>query len=250
MKQSCGSWLALLAVAAYTGLPAVAADKEGPAGAPAVAADNAPQFVTILLFNGRNLDGLHAFLEDPTADPAKTFKVADGVLHISGTPRGYVRTELPYADYKLHLEFRFPSGKANSGVLLHMVNRDEIWAKGFEANLPTDHVGDINFFWDARSHEESMGRTATGSSTGRLARATPQSQEKPLGEWNSYDIVAAGDTLTLILNGVEVNHMTGVTPSAGAIGLQSEIAAVDFRNVTLTPLAPAVNLHTPMPARR
>src|ERR1700748_334390 len=186
MKLSHGSWLPLLAVAAYTGLPAVAATKDGPGGPPPWPADNAPQFGTIPLFNGRNLDSLHIFLEDPAADPAKTFKVEDGILHVSGSPRGYVRTQLPYSDYKLHLEFRFPNGKANSGVLLHMVNRDEIWAKGFEANLPTDHVGDINFFWDARSNEESMGRTATGFSTGRLLRATPQSQEKPLGEWNAY----------------------------------------------------------------
>jgi len=233
------------------------------AGAAARAADNgnannamvnrssaAAQFGSIQLFNGRNLDGLHAFLEDAAADPANTFRVEDGILHVTGTPRGYVRTEIPFADYKLHLEFRFPSGKANSGVLLHMVNRDEIWAKGFEANLPTDHVGDINFFWDARSNEELLGRSTTGLSTGRLPRSTPRSQEKPLGEWNTFDIVAAGDTLTLTLNGVEVNHMTGVVPSAGSIGLQSEIAAVDFRNVILTPLPPAVDLHAPMPPRK
>jgi hypothetical protein len=239
--------LCLAAVAYASLLPAVAADTGNGAAAPAAATSNDPQFGTIQVFNGRNLDGLHVFLEDPSADPAKTFRVEDGVLHVSGKPRGYARTLLPYADYKLHVEFRYPNGNANSGVLIHMVNRDEIWAKGFEVNLPTDHVGDVNVFWDARMNEESMGRTAKGMATGRLPRSTPQSQEKPLGEWNTLDIVADGDTITVTLNGVQVNHMTGVKPSAGTIGLQSEIGAVDFRNVTLTPLPPEVNLHTPMP---
>jgi hypothetical protein len=243
MKLSHPLWLPLIAVTCAW-LPAVAAD--GGSAEP-VAATNAPQFGTIQLFNGRNLDGLHLFLEDPSADPAKTFSVSDGILHITGKPRGYARTLLPYSDYTLHVEWRFPNGAANSGVLLHMVNRDEIWAKGYEAQLLSGRAGDINIFWDARSNEESLGRMPKGMSTGRLPRPAKDSPEKPLGEWNTFDIVAAGDTLTLTVNGVLVNRMTGLRPEAGTIGLQSEAGAVDFRNVTLTPLPPAVNLHTPMP---
>jgi type 1 glutamine amidotransferase len=207
-----------------------------------------PQFGTIRLFNGRNLDGLKVFLEDPSSDPARTFKVEDGILHVSGTPRGYVRTLVPYADYTLHVEWRFPSGKANSGVLLHMVNRDEIWQKGFEAQLQSGRAGDINVFWDARGREETVNPSSKGGShpTGRVQRPAAQSAEKPLGEWNTFDIVAAGDTLTLTVNGVQVNRMSGVLPSAGTIGLQSEDGPVDFRNVTLTPLRPATALSSPI----
>jgi hypothetical protein len=41
--------------------------------------------------------------------------------------------------------------------------------------------------------------------------------------------------------------MTGVIPSGGMIGLQSEGSAIEFRNITLTPLPPAKDLHAPMP---
>jgi hypothetical protein len=198
---------------------------------------NDSQFGTIQLFNSRNLDGLQIFLEDPSADPTKTFKFEDGILHISGTPKGYIRTQTAYADYALHVEWRFPNGKANSGVLLHMVNRDEVWAKGFEAQLLSGRAGDINVFWDARGKEETVNPNSTGGPhpTGRLSRPAAESVEKPLGEWNTFDIIAAGDTLTLTVNGNQVNRMTGVRPSAGTIGLQSEDGPVDFRNVTLTP---------------
>ncbi len=208
---------------------------------------NTPQFGTIQLFNGRNFDGLQFFLDDPAADPAKTWQIRDGILHGTGTPLGYVRTRLAYADYTLHVEWRWASAQGgNSGVLLHIVNPDEVWPKSFEANMLTGRAGDFASFWDARGREEGLGRIPGRYSTGRLARTAAQSVEKPIGEWNSYDIVAAGDAITLRVNGVEVNHMTGVSPAAGMIGLQSEGAPVDFRNVTLTPLPPGKDMQTPL----
>jgi len=41
--------------------------------------------------------------------------------------------------------------------------------------------------------------------------------------------------------------MTGVRPAAGMIGLQAEGTAIDFRNITLTPLPPAKDMVAPMP---
>jgi hypothetical protein len=217
------------------------------AGTPALAAAVDPPPVTLQLFNGRNLDGLEAYTEKPSAESATTWTVVNGVLVCSGSPRGYLRTRMASADYRLHVEWRWPAGvtKGNSGVILHIVNRDEIWPKAFEANLAAGHAGDINNFVDARSKEEVLGRTPTGFSTGRVTRPAAASAEKPPGEWNTFDIIAAGATLTLIVNGVEVNRVTEVTPSAGMIGLQSEGSAVEFRNLTLTPLPPAKDMHVP-----
>lgn len=216
-----------------------------PVAPPAFA--NVPQFNTIQLFNGRNLDGLQVFLADPAADPAKTFMVKDGLLHATGTPLGYIRTQMAYADYKLHVEWRWTNGGGNSGVVMHIVNRDEIWPKGFEVNMLAGQAGSFALFWDTRSKEESVGRIANRFSTGRLARHGAEPVEKPLGEWNAMDIIAAGDTITVTVNGIEVNRMTSVQPSAGMIALQSEGAAVEFRNWTLTPLPPAKDLVTQVP---
>ncbi len=226
------------------------ADSQGATPPVAPAPSNAPQFGTIQLFNGRNLDGLQVFLADPTADPAKTWTVKDGILHATGIPHGYIRTQMAYADYKLHVEWRWPGTAGNSGVVMHVVNRDEIWPKGFEVNMLAGQAGNFAVFWDARSKDESVGRIPDRFSTGRLARRAPESIEKPLGEWNAFDIVAAGDTITVMVNGVEVNKMTGVTPSAGMIALQSEGVAIEFRNWTLTPLSAQKDLVTPVPAGR
>jgi hypothetical protein len=198
------------------------------------------------LFNGRDFSGLQVFIEDQKTPVADAWKIEDGVLRATGLGRGYVRTVMPYADYKLTLEWRWPKGRGNSGILIHIVNQDIIWPKGIELQLLSEHAGDFTFFVDARAKEEHVSRNPKGVSTGRLNRPGP-SAEKPLGEWNTFEVVSAGDTVTLIVNGTEVNKLTGVLPSAGMIGLQSEGSAIDFRNITLTPLPPAKDLNAPMP---
>ena len=248
-----GIGCALLMGAMWQDAFAGAAGAAGP-GAPRPAPGppplaNAAQFDTIQLFNGRNLDGLQVFLDDPSADPSATWSAGGGILRATGKPSGYVRTQIAYADYRLHVEWRWPMAAGNSGVVMHIVNRDEVWPKGFEVNMLGGRAGDFASFWDARGREENVGRIANRYSTGRLERRGPASLEKPVGEWNAFDIVAAGDTITVTLNGTEVNRMTGVTPAAGMIGLQSEGTPVEFRNFTLTPLAPAKDLKTLVPAQ-
>ncbi|MEO5961262.1 MAG: DUF1080 domain-containing protein [Opitutaceae bacterium] len=201
---------------------------------------------TVSLFNGRNFDGLHVFVENPATDPPAAWKIEDGMLRCLGVGRGYVRTVHAYADYTLRFEFRWPKIAGNSGLMLHLVGPDLIWPKSIEAQVQTNRAGDFASFSDARSKEEIVSRNPRGVSTGRLPRPGP-STEKPLGEWNTYEIVAAGDTVTLFVNGTQVNRMTGVTPSGGMIGFQAEGTPIDFRNITLTPLPPAKDLNAPMP---
>lgn len=198
------------------------------------------------LFNGENLAGLYAYSGVASVEPGEMWQVRDGILHATGVGKGYIRTESPYADYSLHVEWRWPTEPGNSGVLINLVNGDALWPKGFECQLASGRAGEFASFDDARSKEEIVSRNPNGVSTGRLLLRVP-SAEKPIGEWNAYDIVVAGDTITLSVNGVEVNRMTGVAPSAGMIGLQAEGTPIDFRNITLTPLPPAKDLHAPMP---
>ncbi|MEO5959019.1 MAG: family 16 glycoside hydrolase [Opitutaceae bacterium] len=73
--------------------------------------------------------------------------------------------------------------------------------------------------------------------------------EKPQGEWNVFEIVVAGDTITSTVNGQFIQRMTGVLPSGGTIGFQSEGIPIDFRRIVLTPLPAAKNLNAAMSAR-
>lgn len=190
----------------------------------------------VRLFNGVDLKGWHVVLDDPTIKEGAAWNVDDGVLRATAVGKGYIRTEVPYADYKFHVEWRWPKGPGNSGVVLHIVGGDRVWPKGFEAQLKGDHAGDIVMFADARGTRAAAGETPGEAKTVRLERIGP-SRENPVGEWNSYDIVASGDTITLSVNGEEVNHMADAVPNAGYIALQTEGTPIEFRNITLTPLS-------------
>jgi hypothetical protein len=62
------------------------------------------------------------------------------------------------------------------------------------------------------------------------------SNEKPLGEWNSYRIVLDGGKLEMWVNGELQNSATDVQLLPGRIALQSEGAHIEFRNIRLKPL--------------
>jgi len=164
---------------------------------------------TIELFDGKSFDGLKVYFEDESVNVADVWTVGDGMLRATGVSNGYIRTEMPYADYRLRLEWRWPKGPGNSGVVLHLVNGDILWPKGFECQLASGRSGDFASFVDARSREEIVSPNPTGISTGRLLQEGP-SAEKPLGESNTLEVVAQGDTLTVWVNGTQVNRMTGV----------------------------------------
>lgn len=200
------------------------------------------------LFNGKDFDGLQLYAEKGPADATASWKVEDGMLRCVGSGKGYARTTNAYADYHLRLEWRWPAKPGNSGVMVNLVGPDTLWPKCVECQLANGRAGDFAFFSDARGKEEIVSRNPSGVSTGRLSRrAAASAVETPAGEWNTYDITVAGDTITLVINGVEVNRMTGVVPGAGMIAFQAEGAPIDFRNIVLTPLPAAKDLNAPMP---
>ena len=58
----------------------------------------------IMLFNGKDLTGWKPFASNSNADPTIVWSVSDGMIHCSGQPAGYMRTEKDYANYLLHVE--------------------------------------------------------------------------------------------------------------------------------------------------
>ena len=59
--------------------------------------------------------------------------------------------------------------------------------------------------------------------------------EKPAGQWNTYEIAADGDTVTLTINGTLVNRATGCEVVPGKIVLTAEGSEIHFRHVRLVP---------------
>ena len=67
----------------------------------------------------------------------------------------------------------------------------------------------------------------------------PRDVEKPVGEWNTLEVVCAGRFVRVILNGTVVNEGGDAVPRSGKILLQSEFAEVFYRNIELRPVAGA-----------
>jgi hypothetical protein len=63
---------------------------------------------------------------------------------------------------------------------------------------------------------------------------TPQvAADKPVGEWNRFEITLRGDVLTVLLNGqivIENARLPGV-PADGPIGLQHHGDPIEFANI-------------------
>lgn len=60
--------------------------------------------------------------------------------------------------------------------------------------------------------------------------------ESPFGEWTRMEVIAKGDTLEYLVNGVLVNRAFEVKPSQGRIQLQTEAAEMFVRRYELHPL--------------
>ena len=183
----------------------------------------------IRLFNGKDLSNWVFFLKDPSVDPATVFTVTDGVIHIKGDPFGYMRTRDSYSEYKLHLEYRWPVEASNSGVFIHSVPPDTIWLKTFECQLKAGNAGDFVCMKGATMNEKKGNSIV-------VAKKAPSS-EKPVGEWNTVEVICKSDTIEVYVNGVMQNKGTGLSHTKGNICLQSEGKDIEFKNVYLTRLA-------------
>lgn len=181
----------------------------------------------VQLFNGKDLSNWEFYLKNPATDPAAVFTVQNGVIHISGNPFGYMRTKETYSDYKLHVEWRWPSEATNSGVFVHAVKPDSIWIKCFECQLKAGSAGDFVCMSGAEMDER---KDKTNKSVKKIA----ESSEKPTGEWNTMEVMCKGNTLEVVVNGVVQNKGTKLNVTKGSICLQSEGKDVEFRNVFLT----------------
>lgn len=206
------------------------------------------------LFNGKNLDGFYTYLESQgkNQDPDRVFQVRDGMIHVSGTEFGYFATEAEYENYRLTVEFKWGEkthpprqGKArDSGILYHFVGPDKVWPKSIEFQIIEGGTGDV-ILVDGASltvggvtrSQGRFDRFGKGPWEDVVGYRDPANEvEKPHGEWNLLELVAAGDTVKYYVNGKLVNEGSGANPARGKILFQSEGAELFYRRIELEPL--------------
>jgi hypothetical protein len=196
---------------------------------PALAQEPKP----VQLFNGKDLTGWMTHFRDQGVKMEEVWSVKEGgVLHCKGKPVGYIRTEKDYTSFKLRLEWRgMPDKPGNSGVLLRLQEPDKVWPKSIEAQLHSKNAGDI---WNIDNFPMKV---AADRTEGRRTKKMHETNEKPLGEWNLYEITLDDKgNLELKVNGLVQNTATECQVIPGKIALQSEGAEIEFRNIELTPI--------------
>ena len=150
-------------------------------------------------------------------------------MRCEGKPAGYIYTEDKFTNFELTLEWRFDAkaGAGNSGVLLRVQEPHKVWPRSIEAQLHSRNAGDI---WniDAFNMVANTNRT-----NGRRTMKALPTNEKSLGEWNKYRIRLHGGQLTLEVNGEVQNTASWCEELSGPIGLQSEGAVIEFRNIRI-----------------
>jgi hypothetical protein len=188
----------------------------------------------IMLWNGKDFTGWKLFLPDENADVNTVWSIQNDVIHCEGVPMGYMRTEADYADYYLHVEWRWPGETGNSGVLLHASLPDKVWPKCIECQLWATHAGDTVAMEGTTWKEYA--RKSKRIEHNIIVSKLKECSEKEPGRWNTYEIICKDDWMVVLVNGVLQNVVSGASVTSGQIGLQSEGAPIEFRNIYLEPL--------------
>ncbi len=184
------------------------------------------------------LAGWKFYCEDPAVKCGDVWQIKDGVLICRGTPKGYIYTDKDYRDFVLRLEWRWPADAqpGSGGVLVRMTGPHKIWPRSLEAQINAGQAGD---FWglDGYHLEGPVDRSKSlkHEQFGELINVARTSDvEKPAGEWNSYEIAAQGEEVTLKINGKVVNQARRCDVQPGKICLTSEGDRIEFRKVELS----------------
>jgi len=184
--------------------------------APSLVRTAAPKWGTpVALFNGKDLTGW-------TARGQNKWNVANGILSNGGGGANLV-SDAKFDDFKLHVEFRYPSG-SNSGIYLR--GRYEMQVLDDAGGAPGDVHGHMSIY---------------------SRKAPDKNASKPAGEWQTAQITLVGNCVTAVLNGTKVHdnaRITGITGGAldaketepGPLMIQGDHEKVWFRKVVVTPI--------------
>jgi hypothetical protein len=189
------------------------------------------------LFNGKDFSGW-TFFERGDTDPMQTWSISDGMVHCTGRPTGYMRTEKMYRDFKVTAEWRFPTNvvrAVNTGVCVFMQDRDadaptnQVWPHCVECQGMHGHMGDF-WIWSGMKINEPFDMGKNG------IKMLQPSNESPVGEWTTFQCICRSNSVEIVVNGKSMNKITGGDVSSGYIGIQSEGGPFDLRKVTIEPL--------------
>ncbi len=215
------------------------------------------------LFNGKDLSGWKV----PDGDNGH-WSVIDGVIDYDArseaTGSKDLLSEKDYLDFILHVEWRF-KGYGDHLFPLPTILPDGSYLKDTNGNtleplgpnsdsgILLKGAGQTNLWcWSVGSGEIWSVRNDMDLPADVRAAAVPvENADKPVGQWNAFDIVVKGDRITVLNNGITVindalfpgldtkgpigfQHHGGINPETGK--LQGASSLVQFRNIWIQEL--------------
>jgi hypothetical protein len=201
------------------------------------------------LFNGKDFTGWVYGRRANGAEnkTGKGYQIENGVLYSTKEDGGNLYTEKEYANFVFRFEFRL-TPNANNGI-------------GIRAPLEGDaaYVGmEIQVLDDGGSMYTKL---EPGQYHGSIYKVVPAKRgfQKPVGEWNTEEIVANGRRITITLNGTTIvdanldevkdeavlkehrdltkpEGSRGIANTKGHIGFLGHGAHVEFRNIRIKEL--------------
>ncbi len=163
-----------------------------------------------VLFDGSNLNNW-------TAIGNANWRLYDGSVQAE-IGAGYLISKKSYKDFQIKAEF-WADEEANSGIFIRLSDPKSVTAdNSYEANI-----------FDKRP-DPSYGTGAIVN----VSKIDPM--PKAANKWNTYEITAKGDQLTVTLNGVVTADVKNSKFASGPIALQSAGGVIKFRRVWIKPL--------------
>ncbi|MBV1904497.1 MAG: DUF1080 domain-containing protein [Pseudomonadales bacterium] len=162
------------------------------------------------IFTGQNLRGWNTLGD-------ANWQVIDGVVQ-ANSGQGMLVTQRSYQDFHLKLEF-WVDESANSGIFIRVSDPSDITAtNAYEINI-----------YDSRPDQTYR--------TGGIVNLAPPLYKVLTGNrWNSYEIIARGAEMEVILNGKRIVTAEDKVFKNGPIGFQFGKGIVKFRNIVIKTL--------------
>jgi hypothetical protein len=195
-----------------------------------------PPFVIEEGFQLLPFQDMAVFPADETA--AKTWTAEGDEFLCTGKPKCYLHTKSPFGDGTLRFDYRFePDPKVtdpvklaahNTGVLLFIQEPHAIWPKSIEVQGKHSEMGQLRPNGSPDEIEQLKVVYLDHPEVRELAR-------KPVGEWNSIEIVTKVGAITASINGQVVAIGQPGELQSGLIGLQAEGHRLRYRRLRFAP---------------
>ncbi len=198
------------------------------------------------LFNGKDLTGWfynQRANKTPGKPPAeqksgKGYQVENGVVFCTKTDGGHLYTEKEFRDFILRFEFKLEA-ESNNGIGIRAPKGGHASRDGMEIQVLDDN---------AEKHAKLRPAQFHGSIYDVVA--AKRGHLKPIGQWNSQEIIAQGPRIKITLNGaviVDANlddikdeavlkKHSGLRSPKGSIVLCGHGTRVEFRNMRIKEL--------------